>query len=120
MKIDHVSLTIFTWDNIPQARYHSSAFTQPVSNLGLLRLRTSDGQEGHAFLGSAGNPASIDGSGLIRWLKPILMGANPLERERLHQRSSARIATSAGAASAPPTWRCGTWWGRSPACPSTR
>lgn len=86
MKIDHVSLTVFTWDNIPQTRYHSSAFTQPVSNLGLLRVRTSDGHEGHAFLGSAGNPASMDGPGLIRWLKPILMGANPLERERLHQR----------------------------------
>ncbi len=84
MKINHVSLSIFTWDNIPVTRYHSSAFTQPNSNLGLLRLRTDEGHEGHAFLGSASNPASMDGPQLIRWIAPKLIGANPLERERLH------------------------------------
>jgi L-alanine-DL-glutamate epimerase-like enolase superfamily enzyme len=86
MKIDHVSLTIFTWDNIPRTSYHAGSFTQPVSNLGLLRIRTDAGHEGHAFLGSASNPGSMDGPQLIRWLKPVLMGANPLERERIHQR----------------------------------
>ena len=86
MKIDHVSLSIFTWDNIPRTSYHAGSFTQPVSNLGLLRIRTDAGHEGHAFLGSAANPASMDGPQLIRWIKPLLMGANPLERERLHGR----------------------------------
>ena len=84
MKIDHVSLTIFTWDNIPATRYHSGSFTQRDSNLGLLRVRTDAGQEGHAFLGSASNPASMDGPQLMRWIAPLLMGANPFERERLH------------------------------------
>jgi L-alanine-DL-glutamate epimerase-like enolase superfamily enzyme len=86
MKIDHVSLTIFTWDNIPRTSYHAGSFTQPLSNLGLLRIRTDSGHEGHAFLGTASNPASMDGPQLIRWIKPLLMGANPLERERLHGR----------------------------------
>ena len=86
MKIDHVSLTIFTWDGIPRTSYHAGSFTQPISNLGLLRIRTDDGHEGNAFLGSASNPGSMDGPQLIRWIKPLLMGANPLERERLHGR----------------------------------
>lgn len=86
MKIDHVSLTIFTWDNIPPTRYHAGAVVPQDSNLGLLRIRTDAGVEGHAFLGAASNPASMDGPQLIRWLKPLLMGANPLERARLHQR----------------------------------
>jgi len=86
MKIDHVSLTIFTWDNIPATRYHSGSFTQRDSNLGLLRVRTDAGHEGHAFLGSASNPASMDGPQLIRWIAPLLMGADPFERERLHGR----------------------------------
>lgn len=86
MKIDHVSLTIFTWDGIPPTRYHAGSFTQADSNLGLLRVRTDEGHEGHAFLGSASNPASMDGPQLMRWIKPLLMGANPLERARLHGR----------------------------------
>ena len=86
MKIDQISLTIFTWDNIPPTRYHAGSFVQQDSNLGLLRIRTDDGHEGNAFLGSASNPASMDGPQLIRWLKPLLMGSNPLERERLHAR----------------------------------
>ena len=34
MKIDDVSLTIFTWDSIPATRYHAGSFTQRDSNLG--------------------------------------------------------------------------------------
>jgi L-alanine-DL-glutamate epimerase-like enolase superfamily enzyme len=84
MKIDDVSLTIFTWDNIPATNYHTGTATAGNSNLGLLRIHTDAGLEGHAFLGSATNPASMDGSQLIRSLKPMLMGQDPLERERIH------------------------------------
>ena len=84
MKIDDVSLTIFTWDGIPATRYHLGALASSTSNLGLLRIHTDEGLEGHAFLGAATNPASMDGPQLIRTLKPMLMGQNPLERERLH------------------------------------
>jgi L-alanine-DL-glutamate epimerase-like enolase superfamily enzyme len=85
MKIDDVTLTIFAWDDIPATRYHAGSFVTRASNLGLLRIHTDEGLEGHAFLGSAGNPASMDGPQLLRWLKPLLMGQNPLERERLHR-----------------------------------
>jgi L-alanine-DL-glutamate epimerase-like enolase superfamily enzyme len=84
MKIDDVSLTIFAWDNIPATNYHTGTATAGGSNLGLLRIHTDTGLEGHAFLGSATNPASMDGPQLIRTLKPMLMGQNPLERERIH------------------------------------
>jgi L-alanine-DL-glutamate epimerase-like enolase superfamily enzyme len=84
MKIDDVSLTIFTWDNIPATTYHQGALASSASNLGLLRIRTDAGLEGHAFLGSATNPAAMDGPQLIRSLKPMLMGKDPLERERIH------------------------------------
>src|SRR3978361_48860 len=84
MKIDDVSLTIFTWDNIPTTIYHQGSTAASGSNLGLLRIHTDDGLEGHAFLGSASNPAAMDGPQLIRSLKPMLMGQDPLQRERIH------------------------------------
>ncbi len=86
MKIDEVSLTIFTWPGIPATRYTSGSQTAGgASSLGLLRVHTDAGLEGHAFLGTATNPAAMDGPQLIRSLKPMLMGADPLQRERLHQ-----------------------------------
>jgi L-alanine-DL-glutamate epimerase-like enolase superfamily enzyme len=86
MKIDDVALTIFTWPGIPATRYTSGSQTAGgSSSLGLLRLRTDQGIEGHAFLGTATNPAAMDGPQLIRSLKPLLLGQDPLQRERLHQ-----------------------------------
>jgi L-alanine-DL-glutamate epimerase-like enolase superfamily enzyme len=84
MKIDDVTLTIFTWDGIPATRYHQGALSSATGNLGLLRIHTDAGLEGHAFLGAATNPASMDGPQLIRSLKPMLLGQDPLERERIH------------------------------------
>src|SRR6201992_4532795 len=84
MKIDDVALTIFTWDNIPETRSPQGATAISGSNLGLLTIRTDVGLDGHAFLGSASNPASMDSPQLIRSLKPMLMGQDPLQRQRLH------------------------------------
>jgi L-alanine-DL-glutamate epimerase-like enolase superfamily enzyme len=85
MKIDDVTLTIFTWDGIPPTTYHKGAGASGSSSLGLLRIGTDQGLEGHAFLGSAGNPAAMDGAHLIRSLKPLLMGRDPTQREHIHQ-----------------------------------
>lgn len=95
MKIDDVTLTIFGWEGIPSARYHGTTSTLPTSDLGLLTIRTDAGLAGHAFLGSSRNPASMDGPMLIRWLKPLLMGADPFDRERLHAEMLrlSRVAT---------------------------
>ena len=86
MKITDVSVTLFTWDDIPSTRYaaHTGRFAGS-SQLGLLTVATDQGVEGHAFLGSAYNPAHLDGPMLIRVLKPIVMGQDPLKREQLYQ-----------------------------------
>jgi len=91
MKIDAVELTLFAWDDIPPTKYTPGTLNvSGRSNLGLLRVKTDDGIEGHAFLGSAYNPAETDAAALIRFLKPVLMGKNPLAREDLHAAMRAR------------------------------
>jgi L-alanine-DL-glutamate epimerase-like enolase superfamily enzyme len=91
MRIDAVELTLFAWDDIPPTRYHQgSQVSSGKSNLGLLRISTDVGLEGHAFLGSATNPAESDAGALIRVLKPILMGRDPRAREDLHAEMRAR------------------------------
>src|SRR5262249_54058547 len=50
--------------------------------------------EGHAFLGSAMRPATLDGQSLIHALKPVVMGEDPLDRERLYQGMAQRIRTT--------------------------
>jgi L-alanine-DL-glutamate epimerase-like enolase superfamily enzyme len=86
MKITEVTLTLFAWSDIPATTYgrHTGTFAG-TSQLGLLTVRTDDGVEGHAFLGSAMRSAALDAESLIRHLKPIVMGQDPFERERLYQ-----------------------------------
>ena len=63
MKINHVSLTLFAWDNIPPTQYHAASRQEGGSSaLGLLRIGTDAGIEGHAFLGkhAAKPPAFLD------------------------------------------------------------
>jgi len=91
MKIDAVEVTLFAWDDIPPTRYTQGTHnTSGRSNLGLLRIKTDDGVEGNAFLGSAVNPAETDAGALIRFLKPVLMGKDALAREELHAAMRAR------------------------------
>lgn len=86
MKITDVTLMMFAWDDIPLTSYcaHSGRFAGS-SALGLLRVTTDQGLERHVFLGSAMNPATSDGQALITHRKPVLLGKNPLDRERLNQ-----------------------------------
>src|SRR5437588_9217777 len=96
VKITDVSLTLFAWESIPSTTYgHHTARPTGKSDLGLLRVVTDEGIEGHAFLGTSSNPASLDGPGLIRFLKPVIMGQDPLDRERLNKLlwARARVAT---------------------------
>ena len=102
MKITDVALTLFAWENIPITQYAThSGKLGGTSDLGLLTIATDDGAEGHAFLGTANKPASLDGPELIRYLKPIVMGQDPLERERLYhalwQRSRLTTVRAIGA-----------------------
>jgi L-alanine-DL-glutamate epimerase-like enolase superfamily enzyme len=86
VKITDVTLTLFAWTDIPSTQYgrHTGRFGGQ-SQLGLLRIMTDEGLEGHAFLGSASRSAEFDGASLIHYLKPIAMGQDPLDRERLWQ-----------------------------------
>ena len=87
MKIDDVTLTLFAWDDIPSTKYggHTLEF-EGQSHLGLVTIKTDEGIEGNAFLGSASRTAAHDALSFIKHLKPIVMGQNPLDRERLWQR----------------------------------
>ena len=91
MQITDVTLTLFGWDDIPATQYgqHTGKFGGK-SQLGLLTIQTDEGIEGHAFLGSSSRGAQMDGESLIHYLKPIVMGQNPLDRERLYQQMYRR------------------------------
>ena len=91
MKITDVTLTLFAWDDIPTTTYgrHTGKFGGK-SQLGLLAIQTDEGVVGHAFLGSAMRGAHLDGQSLVTALKPVVMGQDPLERERLYQGLMAR------------------------------
>jgi L-alanine-DL-glutamate epimerase-like enolase superfamily enzyme len=95
MKITDVTLTLFAWDDIPATSYgaHTGKFAG-ASRLGLLAIATDEGQVGRAFLGSAFYPADMDGATLIKYLKPILLGHNPLDRERLVKAMWKRVRTT--------------------------
>jgi L-alanine-DL-glutamate epimerase-like enolase superfamily enzyme len=95
MKITDVTLTLFAWDNIPATSYgaHTGKFSGE-SRLGLLAITTDQGITGDAFLGSAFFPADMDGASLIRSLKPILLGQDPLDRERLYKAMWKRVRTT--------------------------
>jgi L-alanine-DL-glutamate epimerase-like enolase superfamily enzyme len=92
MKITDVQLTLFAWDDIPPTHYgrHTGTFGGK-SQLGLLTVSTDEGVQGHAFLGSAMRGAHMDGQSLIHYLKPLVLGRDPLERERLYQMMSQKI-----------------------------
>jgi L-alanine-DL-glutamate epimerase-like enolase superfamily enzyme len=95
MKITDVTLTLFAWDNIPSTSYgaHTGRFSGETK-LGLLAITTDQGITGHAFLGSCFYAADMDGASLIRYLKPILVGQNPLDRERLSKAMWKRVRTT--------------------------
>src|SRR5690242_10310226 len=92
MKITDVRLTLFAWDDIPATTYgrHTGRFSGS-SQLGLLTIATDDGIQGHAFLGSAMRGAHMDAQSLIHYLKPLVLGQDPLDRERLYQAMSQKI-----------------------------
>jgi L-alanine-DL-glutamate epimerase-like enolase superfamily enzyme len=86
MKITDVSLTLFAWHGIPPTQYgkHTGRFSG-TSQLGLVTVSTDQGVQGHAFLGSAMRGAQMDAQSLVHYLKPLLVGQDPLDRERLWQ-----------------------------------
>ena len=99
MKITDVTVTLFEWNDIPMKSYdHAVKAITSSSDLGLVRIQTDEGVEGHALLGLCVHPASLEAPYIIRFLKPILMGQNPLDRAILFHRMShmrAQVSTLA-------------------------
>lgn len=95
MKITDITVTIFSWDGIPPTQYggHSGKFSGS-SDLGLVTISTDQGVAGHAFLGSAMKPGSNDAHIIIKTIKPMLIGENPLDRERHFQKLWSRLRSS--------------------------
>jgi L-alanine-DL-glutamate epimerase-like enolase superfamily enzyme len=99
MKIVEVSVTQFEQRGIRALSFGPhNAPTKGRSVLGLVTLKTDEGLEGHAFLGSVTKSSELDAFSLIDTLKPILIGRDPLDREALHLAMCKRFRST--------TWRC--------------
>lgn len=85
MKITDVTVTLFEWKDRPPVFYH---FVSPkpgeVNEQALVTVETDGGIVGHALMGGVMSPAGGDAESLIRLMKPVLMGQDPLDRERLY------------------------------------
>lgn len=91
MKIDDLTLTMFSWDGIPEVAYGPNVKQPAGSNvLALVEIRTDEGAVGHSFLGASGPGADVDAELLIRHLKPAIMEKDPRARELHHQALHAR------------------------------
>jgi L-alanine-DL-glutamate epimerase-like enolase superfamily enzyme len=84
VRISDVTLELFKWDNsIADESLSIGNKVTAAPQLGLLRIMTDEGVEGHAFLGSPLHSADADALSLIRYLKPLLLGRDPLDREKV-------------------------------------
>ncbi len=92
MKITDLTLELFNWPDIPHVRYgaHSSEPSAKKSCLGLLTVSTDAGITGHSFLGSYSRSAELDALSLVRALRPVVLGQDPLDREKLRRRMMLR------------------------------
>ena len=85
MRITDVTVTLWLWEDIPPTRY-TRAVASSVSRaaqMGLVRIDTDADIAGFAFIGSSYAPADRDAPFVVERLKPMLMGEDPLARERL-------------------------------------
>ena len=88
MKVTDLSITLFAWEGLPPRQFgrHTGRMTGGTSQLGLVTIDTDQGVQGHAFLGSSNRGANFDAESLLRYLKPLVVGENPLDRGRIYQR----------------------------------
>lgn len=87
MRITDLTVALFAWEGLPSIEYSPhNPTTASQSQLGLVSIATDQGVEGHAFLGSAMRSAELDAVSLVRALKPVVIGEDPLDRELLYGR----------------------------------
>ena len=76
MKITNVKVEMFEWKSKPWKTNYRNIFGQTVQ-LGVVTIETDEDISGHSFLGSSKVGADHHVSGLIEFIKPIIMGRNP-------------------------------------------
>ncbi len=88
--IEEITLTLFTLTGLPPLAYTAAlANRSGTVELGLLRLRASDGAEGLAMIGSPMRPAGHDARALMEGAAPLLIGQAPFAREAILRRLNA-------------------------------
>jgi L-alanine-DL-glutamate epimerase-like enolase superfamily enzyme len=87
MRITDVTVTLWKWKDIPPTRYTLTLASSKSgqSHMGLVHITTDEGVDGYAFLGSALRDAEDYAPYLIKYMKPMLIGEDPLARERIWQ-----------------------------------
>ena len=94
MKITDVTLTMIDWDDAARVRYGAHNPITDSSQIGLLQVFTDEGVVGESFLGASYRSAEIDCWSLIKLLKPVIMGKNPLARGALNAALMSRIRST--------------------------
>ena len=79
MKVTDLTLTLFRWDVPVRGPVGLHGPFGGEKQLGLLTIQTDEGVEGHSFLGSSGQGADEFAGPLMEYLKPVVMGRNPLD-----------------------------------------
>ncbi len=78
MKITNVKIDMFNWQTTPWKIGVGTRFGD-TRQLGVVSVETDEGVIGNAFLGSSRMGADHFAPGLIEFIKPIVMGRNPLD-----------------------------------------
>ena len=76
MKVTDLTLTLFKWKS-ELWRTGGTAFGGEV-DLGIVTVSTDEGLEGHSFLGSSRQGADEFSVQLMRSIKPLVIGKDPL------------------------------------------
>ena len=84
MKITDVSVTMFNWNSAPWQTGTGSFGGKRL--LGIVTVHTDEGVEGYAFLGSSRQGADAYAGPLIEFVKPFLVGQNPLDSGAIWER----------------------------------
>ncbi len=93
MKITDVTVTMWEWKDIPPMRYTLTVASSKSrkTQMGLIKISTDEGVDGYSFVGSALGSAQDLGPFIAKALKPMLVGEDPLARERIWQSMMRRL-----------------------------
>src|SRR5579862_1186427 len=77
VRITDLSITLHRWE-VPPTTYRDS-FGGGAAVVGVVSIETDEGVTGHSFLGSASAGADLFADQVLKRLKPLVLGRNPLD-----------------------------------------